>query len=182
MLKKASGLLVVSLLLGLTGCGGGASKTDAGGVILEITNIPSGVPGQVTISSTTTLPVIPTLTIQSVLRDPSGTPSSLMDVNLDTYQVTYDRADHGTRVPPAFVQAFGGIVPAQGTLNILNLTVMGNNQFAAEPLLDLATYGIDRETGSTQVLLNVHLTFFGKTLSGKTVQTEPFGFTMEVLP
>lgn len=181
MLKKASGLLVISFLLALAGCGGGASKVDSGGVILEVGDFTQGLPIQVS-ASATTLPAIPTLTIHSILRDPTGTTSSLMDVTLDTLQVTFDRADRGTRVPPAYVVRSPGFVPANGSLNILNEPVMGNSQFNAQPLLDLRTYGVDRETGGAIATLNCHLTYFGKTLSGKTVQSEPFSWTMEVLP
>jgi len=180
MTYKARILVAFGLLVVLAGCQGRTDRTDSGGVILSASfNLP---PTQFIISTSTTLPAVPTTTIQNIVADPSGTSSTLENVELRSYQVVYTRADTGTRVPPPLVEPLSGIVPANGSLSIQNLNVLANNQFLNPPISDLTKFGVDRETGSRFVTLNLSVTFFGRTLSGKEVASAPTGFTMEVFP
>lgn len=178
MTTRARIFIAAGLLLALAGCQGRTDRTDSGGVLLSASfNLP---PTQFITSAPGALPSIPTTTINNIVADPAGVSSSLENVELRSYQIIYTRADTGTRVPPPLVEPLSGIVPVGGSLTIQNLNVIANNQFLNEPISDIASFGVDRETGSRLVTLNLSVTFFGRTLSGKEVASTPTGFTMEV--
>jgi hypothetical protein len=172
------------LALTLIGCQSRTDRTDGGGVLLSVSQL-SMPPTQFVLpadqTATFTLPAINAVTIQNLVKVPTPTATCMLEnVELSSYQVTYRRADTGTRVPPPMVASFGGVVPVNGTLLINNLNVLSNNQVSSLPISDIAQFGIDRETNSTIIVLNVSIRFFGRTLSGQEVQTTPSGFTMEV--
>jgi len=179
MTIRARILIAAALLLAVAGCRGRTDRTDSGGVLLSASF--SGAPTQFVTSTTTVLPVIPTTTIQNIVADPTAISSSLENVEMRTYQVVYTRADTGTRVPPPFVAPLSGIVPVNGSLTITGLNLMSNAQFGNPPISDIDQFGVDRETGSVVVELNVSITFFGRTLSGREVASAPTGFRMEVI-
>ena len=176
--------LLAVALTGLLGCQSRTDRTDGGGVLLSVSQV-SLPPTQFilpkTSTTTLTLPAIMSLTLQNIVKDPTPTSTSMLEnVELNEYEVSYTRADSGTRVPPPLIAAIGGVVPVNGTLLITNLNVLANNQVDTLPISDIASFGVDRETNSTIIVLNVSIRFFGKTLSGQSVQTTPSGFTMEV--
>ena len=105
-----------------------------------------------------------------------------MNVEIQSYEVTYTRADTGTRVPPKLVNYIFGIAPVNGTFELDNGPFMRAEQFNTVPILDLKNLGIDSETGSRQIRLNVGLRFFGRTLSGDRVESTTAFFTLEVTP
>ncbi|MGB5296747.1 MAG: hypothetical protein WBP34_17535, partial [Thermoanaerobaculia bacterium] len=80
---------------------------------------------------------IESLTIQNIAKNPVGNTSDLMNVEIQSYEVKYSRADRGTRVPTPFVRGIFGVVPVDGTLDYDNLPVMSSDQFNQEPLSDL---------------------------------------------
>jgi hypothetical protein len=171
-------------LTGLLGCQSRTDRTDGGGVLLSVSQL-SMPPTQFVLPKTPTpgmvLPTVASVTIQNLVKDPTPTSTSMLEnVELNEYEVIYTRADSGTRVPPPLIENFGGVVPVNGTLLISNLNILANNQVDTLPISDIAQYGVDRETNSTIIVLNVSIVFFGKTLSGQAVQTTPSGFTMEV--
>jgi len=179
MTYRARILVAFGLLVVLAGCQGRTDRTDSGGVLLSASfSLP---PTPFVTSTATTLPTIQTTTIQNIVADPSGTSSTLENVELRSYQIIYTRADRGTRVPPPLVEPLSGIVPANGSLTIQNLNILTNAQAGNPPISDIAIRGVDSETGSTVISLNLSVTFFGRTLSGKEVASTPTGFTMEVL-
>lgn len=171
-------------LVSLMGCQSRTDRTDGGGVLLSISQFQMA-PTQFILHKLSdpnaTLPSVPTVTLQNVVKDPSPSSTSMLEnIELTSYQVVYSRADTGKRVPPPLVVNFGGVVPVNGTLNITNLNVIANNQVDTLPISDLVQFGVDRETNSTIITLNLSITFFGRTLSGKDVASTPAGFTMEV--
>jgi hypothetical protein len=125
---------------------------------------------------------IDTLTLQSNVANPNVSPSNLMDIEVTSYEVRFTRGDTGTRLPPALVQPSLEYVPAGGTAAIGNLRIMQSPQLTNLPLSDLENFGFDRETGSTAVVINCTLRFFGKTIGGRDVATEPRSFTVEFRP
>ncbi len=74
------------------------------------------------------------------------------------------------------------MVPAGGTSQLDNYPVMRTDQFSNVPIEDLIDYGYDRETGSTVIRLRLAIRFFGRTLSGKPVDSAPAYFSVEVVP
>lgn len=175
---------VVALLssLALLGCESRTDKVDGGGVLLSISDF-TGLPAQVSMDAASFAGgvQIDTITIQSVVKNPSGGTSALMNVEIDSYEVVFSRADTGTRLPPPLVRNLFGVVPVNGSDIILNLPILTIQQLASPPLSDLLTAngGLDLETGGRTILLNLSLRFFGRTLSGDEVDTAPARFTIE---
>ncbi|HUP21738.1 MAG TPA: hypothetical protein VNB06_02210 [Thermoanaerobaculia bacterium] len=175
---------VVALLssLALLGCESRTDKVDGGGVLLSITDF-TGLPAQVSMDAASLVGgvQIGTLTVQSVVKNPSGGTSALMNVEIDSYEVVFSRADTGTRLPPPLVRHVFGVVPVNGSDTILNLPILTIQQLASPPLSDLMTVngGLDLETGGRTILLNLSLRIFGRTLSGNEVDTAPARFTIE---
>ena len=176
--------LVRSVLLGvatlaLLSCETRTDRTDTGGVLLTIADF-DGLPIAFSVSSGLFVQV-ESLTVRSVIVNPSAPDSDLMDVELTGYQVTYRRLDAGTRVPRPLVEGIFGNVPRGSTDTINNLVIMGPEQLRNIPLSDLLPIngGFDKETGSRFIKLELALTFFGRTLSGDEVSTEPARFAMD---
>jgi hypothetical protein len=106
----------------------------------------------------------------------------LEGIELRSYEISYRRRDTGTRTPPPSVQGIFGLVPPLGTLQLDNLPYMTTSQTGNQPLKDLINLGRDPETGTTIITLDVTLRFFGRTISGDDVASEPATFTIEVTP
>ena len=180
-------LIPIILAASLLGCESRIDQADGGGVLLSVTNF-DGLPVQVSVNATALLNgglvQIDDLTVQNVVKDPTGTSSALMDVEIRSYEVTFSRADSGTRVPPTLVRGLFGTAPAGGTFNITGLPVMTIEQIANPPLSDLLfeNGAQDRETGSNIIIVNLFLRFFGRTLSGDAVESVPAAFTIEFVP
>ena len=170
--KLAQACLVAVAMLGVLGCESRTDRTDGGGVLLSISDFDFG-NLTIPISVSNGLIVVQgqSITIQNIVKDPDGASSPLMNVELDSYQVTYRRVDAGTRVPPTFVEAIFGVVPAGGSDTINNFNLLGPDQLLNAPLADLLAVngGFDRETGSPIISLELGITFFGRTLSGDRV-------------
>jgi hypothetical protein len=164
-------------------CDSRAHRTDSGGVILVIADF-DGLPAEVSVSAANAAGsvTIDLLTLQSNVTNPTGGSSNLMDIEITSYQVTFTRADTGTRLPPALVQPSLEYVPAGGSTDIGNLRIMQSAQLSNLPLSDLENYGFDRQTNSTAIVLNCTIQFFGKTIGGREVATEPRSFTVEFRP
>lgn len=175
----ALGLLAVSLL----GCEGRTDRTDGGGVLLSITDF-DGLPITLAVNSSNGFLQIGEIQITNVVKNPDIVGSILMNVEIESYEVTYTRGDSGTIVPPIFVRGLFGVVPVSGVFTVENLPVLAPEQFNVPPISDLlfVNGGFDKETGSRQIILNFHLRFFGRTLSGDAVETAPASFTVTVTP
>lgn len=170
-------LLALSVLL--AGCSD-LETTDQGGVILKVQFV--NVPGSIGVNDQNQV-LIPTIQIDSVVQNPTGGSSSVMDVLVDVYEVTFSRADTGTRTPPAFVYNRAATVPVGGTLTLTNFPIMGIEQMRSEPISDLLfeNGGVDRETGATNIRINATFTVFGRTVSGESVASEPRTETIEFI-
>lgn len=184
---KYKGLhLLLALALALTslallGCDEALQETDSGGIALtvEFTVSPTivGVNDQERVT-------IPTLDINSIVLNPSAATSSLMDVEVSTMEVTFTRADAGTRVPVPYVVQLLGSVPVGGSLSYGNIPVMGVEQMRSAPLSDLLfeNGAVDKETGNDYIRLNVNVRVFGRTLGGEEVASRFRGETIEFVP
>lgn len=179
-------LLIAALPLALLGCGDDRlSGTDGGGVTLVITDF-DGLPIAVNVNAAATVGLVQVeeLIVESVAKDPNAITSDLMNVEMQSYEVVYTRADTGTRVPPPLVNGIFGTTPVGGTTTYENLPILTGEQLFTAPLSDLLFQngGFDKETGLQTVRLNLALRFFGQTLSGEDVDTRPAHFTIEFTP
>jgi hypothetical protein len=174
-------LLLIAVALVASSC---RSRTDRseGTVLLSVSHF-DGLPVGVSLSSTEPGSLqIGTITLRNFPKDPTGTTSDLQSVELRSYQITYRRRDTGTRVPPPTVQGIFGLVPVNGSLDLFNLPFLTSDQVLNPPLRDLLATGRDSETGTAVIVLDVTLQFFGRTLSGDEIASEPATFTIEVTP
>ncbi|MDA8016974.1 MAG: hypothetical protein MPN21_05945 [Thermoanaerobaculia bacterium] len=180
-LRATIRLVLVLLALALWGCDEPLQENDAGGIALtvEFQSAPTivGVNDQNRVT-------IGQMNIDSIAVNPDAGISSLMDVEISTMEVTYTRADTGTRVPVPYVVQLLGTVPADGTLTYSNIPVLGIEQMRAEPLSDLLfeNGAVDKETGNDYIRLNVNVRVFGRTRGGEEVASRLRGETVEFVP
>lgn len=181
-MKRALCLLTLALMiLPFAGCNQRTDK-DEGTVILSLTDF-DGLPIRVSVNSQD-LVQVDELTLTNIPKNPNGVTSDLQDIELRSYEVTYTRADTGTRVPPTRVGGVFGNVPVNGEDQIDNLDVMGLDQLRNPPLSDLLfeNGGFDKETGSQVIQVNFHIRFFGRTLAGDNIASNTGSFTVEFVP
>ena len=171
--------LALTLPLAVAGC---RARTDrsAGTVLLLVSDF-NGLPVAVSLRGGGPFQ-ISRVTLRNVAKDPTGTTSELQTIELRSLEIVYRRRDTGTRVPPTSVQPIFGQVTVNGTKDIINLPILLSDQILSQPLKDLLDFGVDRETGTAVVVLDVSMTFFGRTLSGDDIATAPATFTLEVRP
>ena len=176
--------LVLLVVLGALGCQGTADDADTGGVKLSIVDF-DGLPTMVSARSAVAnggLVQVEQIVVENVVLAPGSNTSSLQNVEIQSYEVTYTRADTGRRTPPTLIEYVFGVAPVAGRFTLDNGPVMRLDQLNTVPLRDLIDYGYDRETGSQVIRLTVGIRFFGKTLSGKAVDSAPAYFTLDVVP
>jgi hypothetical protein len=177
-------LVLASLLLAL-GCDSRVDNTDGGGVLLSVNDFGT-LPNVVQVRSIRAdgLFLLDSITIESIVRDLDGNTSDLMNIEMQSYEVTYTRADGGTRLPPPLVEKIFGVVTPGGTETYLNLPMMRSDQIENPPLEDLflENGGFDKETDRTSILMNIRLRFFGRSIAGEAVDTAPVQFTVEFVP
>jgi len=91
------------LLIGFVGvgCETRTDKEQTGGVEISISDF-DGLPLRHDVN--TDFVQIEELTMTSVANDAFAPTSDLMNVELHSYEVTYSRADTGTRIPPTLVR------------------------------------------------------------------------------
>lgn len=178
---KIVALAVLAVLL--PACEGATDKTDGGGILLSVSDF-DGLPISISASAAAGVGTVQVgqITVQSVVKNPSRATSELMTVEISSYEVTFQRDDLGTRIPPALLNFIFGTVAAGGTYELENGPIMRIDQFNNAPIRDLLEFGFDTETGSSVIRLKVGIQFFGKTLSGDTVESAPGYFTLEVFP
>jgi hypothetical protein len=118
---------------------------------------------------------IDTITLSSSLKNPDAEdPQGFADTQVNSYTVTFTRTDGGTAVPPAQTFGAGVVVPSGGDATLSNFPVMYATAVQQAPFDQLLPFngGIDRETGRDEIDLAFNLTFFGRTVSGKRVQSQ----------
>lgn len=181
--RTASVLFTCLLALGLFGCETSTDTTASGGVILSITDF-DGLPLAFSLNAGLSFVQIGEIKVENVPKNPTGITSDLMNVEIRSMEVSYTRADTGSRLPVTYVVGMFGIVPVGGEFTLANGSVAGPSQLGNEPLSDLlfANGGFDSETGFDTITLNLHIRFFGRTLSGDPVETAPASFTLVFTP
>ncbi len=185
MRQAARTALVLALLLSALGCDSRLEQTDGGGVLLSVSDF-DGLPTVVSVSGARVRRSGDRFgrLISSIARDIDGDTSDLMNVEMQSYEVTFTRGDGGTRVPPPLVRNIFGVTPVGGTQVYENLPVMLSDQINKVPLEDLflENGGFDKETDRTNIILNISLRFFGRSIAGEAVDTAPVRFTVEFVP
>ena len=180
MLGLALALLVI---LGAGACSSDRIEETDGSVFLSVTDF-DGLPVRVAVNAAGGLVSLAEIEISNFPKNANVATSSLQDVEMQSYEVTYRRVDTGTRTPTSLVRAILGSAPVNGTVVYENLPIMDANQLGNPPLTDLLfeNGAFDKETGSQVITLELTLTFFGRTIAGDQVASGPVAFTIEFVP
>lgn len=178
-------LCLLAVSFGVLGCSTDRVDDTESTVILSITDF-DGLPIAASVNQAAAIGFVQIgeLTLTNFPKDPRGVTSDLQSIELTSFEVVYRRADRGMRVPPPRVRPIFGLVPVGGTLVVENLDIMGLEQLLNPPLSDLLfeNGGFDRETGSSLIVLDVQIRFFGRTLAGNEVASSFDTFTLEMVP
>jgi hypothetical protein len=184
MRPKTILVTVLVLVFGLAGCESRTDKSE-GTVLLSVSDF-DGLPSQVSVNSAAAAGAVTIgeVTIQNIPKEPGGQTSSLMNVEMSSYEVTFTRADTGTVLPAPLVRNIFGVAPVNGSETYENLPILAPDQLDSPPLSDLlfVNGGFDKETGAQLVKLNIRLRFFGRTLSGDEISSAPAAFTVDFVP
>ena len=186
MRATATTISLAALLLLAPGCSSDRVEESAGSVLLSVSNF-DNLATRVSVNLLDQLGgqfSIGSLTISNIPKNPNRNTSSLQNVEMETYEVSYTRIGAGTQTPTTLVRNILGVAPVSGTLVYTDLPLMGSDQLDNPPLSDLLEVngGFDRETNSQVITLNLNLTFFGRTIAGDRVATQPVSFTVEFVP
>ena len=195
MAKLAQSGLLAVLMLAAVSCESRTDRQDDGGVILSFTDF-DGLPAGVSVNSPSGLVCsrtaqagcvvsIDQIIMRSIVKNPDAPSSDLMSIEITGYEVRFNRRQPGNRTPPPFFQSVFGSVNPGGTITFDNLPIMGPSQLLTPPLSDLlfAEGARDTETGSSVIVLDAELRFFGRTISGDAVATDnPARFTLTIQP
>ena len=162
-------LAVMSLALGMLGCGGELTN-NAAPVELVITH--DAEIGVVDIDPSTTDPDcdadLGTINMLTVPKNSTVT-GPRTQVRVTRYRVTYRRTDGGTVVPPSFVRSIDTLVGPAGADTVFRLFELGVLDVAPLVSLRPSNGGRDPETQRPFVRLEVILEVFGETLAGDNV-------------
>lgn len=184
-MRRALTILALIGSVSLLGCEQATDKTDSGGVILSVSDF-DGLPAEISVNTLAAAGFlsIGELTIDAIAKDPTGVVSSLMNVEMLSYEVTFSRADIGTLLPPPLVQNIFGVTPINGSQTYENLRILSVDQILSRPLSDLlfANGAFDKETDEAFTRLNLFVRFFGRTLSGDGVESARISFTITFVP
>ena len=157
-----AGMLIVS-------CGANHSSDSTTPIYLT-ENISTGV-ADVDVSIPTDV-AIPSMSITSHAKSPSGLLGGQDDVILDLWVITPSRSDGGTVASPQWrVTNLTTYVPAGGSANLVNYRIFPADYFSQPPLNQLLPQngGVDKDTGKCNIRQTLHIEIFGKTVSGKPV-------------
>jgi hypothetical protein len=118
---------------------------------------------------------ISSMGISSYTKDPSGSTSSAMDVNLKRWVITPYRTDGGATASPEWTYDQAVYVPVDGEASLDNYRVYPLEFLREIPLAYLLpeNQGYDPETGNTNIRQSFELKIFGETVAGKAVSTTP---------
>jgi hypothetical protein len=112
-----------------------------------------------------------TVVFQNDLLNQSIVPTSMTDVIIRTYRVSFVRTDGGSAVPAAFQENINVSVPTNSTATIENLTIVRATQKQQNPLYYLTPFslGYEPDTGYNNISCNVLLEFWGETIAGDRI-------------
>jgi hypothetical protein len=181
-MTRALRLFSVALLLAAVGgCESSTHRTDSGNVLLRVTDF-DGLPTVLSVSASGGIATIESLTLSNIVQNADNPTSDLQSIQVQSMEINFRRRDTGQRLPPPFVETQSLFVPVGGTAELGNMPFLRSAQLSNLPLSDLANFGVDRETGSAVILLDISLRFFGRTVGGRDVASTPFTFTVEFRP
>ena len=167
--RFAAALALVVAVLALPGCSTNSQGDDAAPLYLTVdfTLLPA-----VKNVSDATLLQFQTVTLKSVMKSATASTSTMLDLRIEDYVITWKRLDGGTKVPKTETFAGNVIVPVGGTTTLSNYPFLSISALSLSPFDQLFPYngGIDQETGKSEIRCAGTVTFRGHTMSGLAVQ------------
>ncbi|MGD1149305.1 MAG: hypothetical protein ABR961_15295 [Thermoanaerobaculaceae bacterium] len=159
--------LIMVALVGLAACGSNSTSKTEGDVFLT-DSVPIA-PTSVDMATSGDV-VIPNMTISSHAKSQTAILSTQDDVNLTQLVVTCTRTDGGTVASPQWTNSVQLYVPAGGSVTVQNYPIFPAEYFQQPPLNQLLfPNGTDKETGNSNIRQDLHMTIYGKEISGKNV-------------
>jgi len=115
------------------------------------------------------------MVVTATLKDPGGTASPNQDVQLSRWVITPSRTDGGSTTSPEWSYDQTVFVPAGSSADLENYRVYPLEYLNDLPLSYLLPEngGFDPETGNTNIRQSLELVIYGRTVSGKSVATQP---------
>ena len=162
--------LLVVAAAGLAGCSNSSSnKTDADVFLSQSDPTP---PSSVDMKTSGDV-VIPTLTITSTGKTTTQVLSQQDDVILNEEVVTCSRSDGGTVASPQWTNYNQIYVPHSGSVALTSFPIFPAEYFQQPPLNQLLVYPyLDKETNNSNIRQTLHVTLYGKEVSGKNISLE----------
>ena len=164
--------LLVVAAAGLAGCSNSSTnKTDADVFLSQSDPTP---PSSVNMAVNPPVDVvIASLTITSTGKTTTEVLSQQDDVILNQEVVTCSRSDGGTVVSPQWTNNNQIYVPHGGSVGLTNFPIMPAEYFQQPPLNQLLCSGcLDKETNNPNIRQTLHVTLYGKEVSGKKISLE----------
>jgi len=173
--SRALLLVLAAALPFAAGCTNKQGETES--PVYMTTNLVTGTPQSLTFNITPGAPL--QLSSMVVTSHPKNTtitdPNGFQTIELQTYVVHFTRLDGGTHVPPDEVFTVGGTIPLGGSITLSNYPVITPAASQQAPFDQLLPFngGIDQETGLPSIHLGITVTFFGETVAGTRVKSDP---------
>jgi hypothetical protein len=168
-------LLAFALLPFAAGCTNKQGETES--PVYMTTNLVTGAAQPLTFNIAPNVPLqLTSMVVTSHGKSPSVTdPQGFQTIELQTYTVHYTRLDGGTKVPPDATFAVGGTIPLNGSITLSNYPVITPAAVQEAPFDQLLPFngGIDTETGQPTIHLGITITFYGETVAGTRVKSDP---------
>lgn len=176
-------LLAAALLPLAAGCTNKQGETES--PVYMTTNLVTGTPQALSFNIATGAPLqLSSMVVTSHAKSPAVTdPQGFQTIELQSYVVHYTRLDGGTKVPPDETFAVGGTIPLGGSLTLSNYPVIEPSAVQASPFDQLLPFngGIDTQTGQPTIHLGITVTFYGETVAGTRVKSDPATLDIFVL-
>ena len=166
---------LAALALLLASCGGSSTLDDTESAVVLTVEIEEYNP-EVDVCNTFGADLtISKMIVTSSPKAPGTELGNANDVNITRWVITPERTDGGTVASPEWITDQGVFVPADGDVELDNWRIYPVESLVVPPLLYLfpESGGVDPETGSPIIRQSLWLVMYGRTVSGKAVNTEP---------
>ncbi len=161
--------VLLAMTAGMVACGGNSTLNETKPTVYLVINIEKYNP-DISVRSTADVS-IESMSIQSFLKDPSGTVSSAQDVRLTRWVSTPYRTDGGTKAGPQWTNDVDVYIPAGDKAALENYRIYPAEYLRQAPLLYLfpENGGVDPETGQPNIRETIKVEIFGTTMGGKSI-------------
>lgn len=174
-ISRALPMVLVAALPFAGGCTNKQGETES--PVYMTTNLVTGAAQPLTFNITPGAPLqLTSMVVESHAKNTTITdPNGFQTIELRSYVVHFTRLDGGTRVPADETFVVGGLIPLNGSITLANYPVITGAASQQSPFDQLLPFngGIDQQTGLTTIHLGITVTFYGETVAGTRVSSDP---------